>query len=461
MNWTKSKIYILSALLAAVSGMSSCKKYLDASPNKQLTVPAVEQDLRAILDNNNAMNTAYSAYGAFASDEYYVSDKNYQSLTDIPAKDYYVWGLNGEPTDKYNDWSTSYSRIFSVNVVLDNITSVKLNGASQQDLNAVKGEALFYRAYSHFQLSQIYALPYNPASASTTLGIPLRLTSDINEKITRPSLREDFGSIITDMKQAVSLLPDISLTKLRPNRPAAYAALANVYLVMQDFKDAQLMADSALNINDSLIDYNTVSASQTAPFPLFNKEVLWQADVAYSSILATSRAKTSNDLYERYTTNDLRKNLYFNNSNGVITYKGHYNGQWQGSSVYFGGLTVDEVYLIKAEAEAREGDVLTAMNVLNTLAKNRFVKDGFIPFSAPDKDSAIHIIMDMREKELCFRGMSRWTDIRRFNQISGEEVTINRQLLGQPYQLNPGDDHYAFLIPQEVIDNSDIQQNTR
>lgn len=462
MNWNKNASFTICVLSVMFLGMAACKKYLDASPNKQLTTPQTEQDLRAILDGNTTLNTNFSPYGAIASDDYYVSDQNYESLLDPPASDYYIWGLNGEPTDNYSDWQANYKVIFYANVVLDNVDKVALNGVSQNDLNTVKGEALFYRAFTHFQLSQIYALPYNPASASATPGVPLRLTSDINAKVTRPSLQDEFNSITTDLKLAASLLPNSSITKLRPCRPAAYAALANVYLVMQDFKNAQDMADSALNINDSLMDYNAVAANLPVPFALFNPEVLWEADIAYSSILYTSAmAMTDSALYASYAKNDLRKYLYFDSSDGVEMFKGHYNGEYLGSETYFSGFAVDELYLIKAEAAARTGDVSTAMTALNMLAKKRFSSNNFTPFSVTDKNSAIRIILDMRRKELCFRGMSRWIDIRRLNQLNGEQITLNRTLLGKTYQLAPQDLHYAFLIPQTVIDNSHIPQNER
>lgn len=439
----------------------SCKKYLDISPNKQLTTPEVLQDLRAVLDNSRLMNAYYSPYGSIASDDYYISDNNYKAITDPVAQNYYIWGLSGEP-DLADDWLYNYKRIFYANVVLDNVDIVKLNGASQSDYEAVKGEAFFYRALTHFQLSQIYSLPFNPVTASNILGVPLRLTSDINAHVIRPTLKEDFSSIISDFQQAIRLLPLKSQTKLRPNRCAAFAALANVFLVMQGFVDAKKMADSALSINDSLIDYNNILPTATTPFSIFNSEVIWQADNGYNTILATTKAKADSNFYKSFGLTDLRRHIYFDNSNGQAAYKGHYNAKWKGSSVYFAGIATDELYLIKAESDARTGNVSMAMATLNILAKNRFKKGDFIPFDITDKDSAIKVILDMRRKELCFRGMIRWMDIRRLNQLSGEQKIIpERNLLGETYRLEPDDVHFAFLIPQNVIDNSKIPQNVR
>lgn len=457
-----SILYILW-LFVVVFMISSCKKYLDQSPDKSLTTPAVAQDLRALLDNNKLMNEYYPVFGAIASDNYSVTDEVYNALSSSPSAcvGYYTWGLIDEPTDWQQDWAINYKRIFSVNVVLDYVDKVEINGMTHKDLKAIKGEALFYRGYTHFLYSQTYAMPYNPATANDLPGAPLRLTSDITQKAERPNLKDEFTRVISDLRHAATLLPNIGRTKLRPSRPAAYAALANVYLVMQEYNNARNAADSALAINDSLMDYNKIDTNQLAPFPVFNKEVIWQADLAYNSMLAPMNSNVRKSFYESFEENDLRKILYFDTTGGDIKFKGQYNGQSQATAVYFGGLAVDELYLIIAEVAAREGNLSEAASTLNILAKKRFKMDTFRPFSFSNQQDAIMAILDMRRKELCFRGIYRWIDIKRLSQIAGEEITPQRTLLGKTYTLEPGDLHYAFLLPQEVISESGMQQNPR
>jgi len=459
-NKEYSKLLII-CLVGASLFVASCKKYLDKSPDMQLTTPEVAQDLRAILDYNDLMNGYYPVYGAIASDDYYMTDDVYNALSSTACQGYYIWGLNGEPTDWTQDWFLNYKRIFYVNVVLDNIDRVSLNGATKEYLDAIKGEALFYRGYTHFLQSQIYSLPYNPATASSTPGVPLRLTSDVNTESTRPDLQTEFKSIINDLKTAVPLLPENGSGKLRPTRPAAYAALANVYLVMQQYEDAGKMADAALSLDDSLLDYNSIEAHLQVPIPLFNREVIWQADLAYNEIFPTSKSKVPDSFFAMYQANDLRKQIFFDTTGDQIVFKGYYNGQYAGTSIYFAGLAVDELYLVKAESAARMGDLVGSSNALNKLAASRFDKSDFTPFSFSEQKSAIAAVMDMRRKELCFRGLWRWIDIRRLSQIPGEEITLQRTLLGKTYILKPGDLHFAFLMPQDVIDNSKMEQNKR
>lgn len=465
LNINKRLVYSFTKLVAIyclLMFFNSCRKFLDASPDKQLTTPNTIQDLRALLDNNTIMNESYSPYGAIASDDYYITDASYNSLTDVVAKNNYPWGLISENANNYSDWLLNYQRLFNVNVVLDNINQVDLNGATKLDVDAIKGEALFYRGYTIFTIAQTYSLPYNPATAQSIPGIPLRLTADINETITRPSLEETYQQIVTDLQAAIPLLPVSGLSLLRPNKPAAYAALANVFMVMQQFDKAENCSDSCLFLKNDLIDYNTISPDANIPFAIFNSEVLWQADLGYNTILATSRSKVDTNFYNSFENNDLRKVIYFKSSSSAPTvFKGHYNGQWHGTSVYFSGLAVDEIYLIKAECEARNAKVSEAMSTLNALLINRYDKTNFVPFNATSSEEAINIILDQRRKELCFRGSLRWTDIRRLNQYGNSQATITRKINDQLYTLKPGDLHFAFLIPQNTIDNSHIKQNER
>ena len=73
---------------------------------------------------------------------------------------------------------------------------------------------------------------------------------------------------------------------------------------------------------------------------------------------------------------------------------------------------------------------------------------------------ALAKVLTERRKELLMRGL-RWTDLRRLNRDSRFAVTLSRTVQGQEYLLPPGDPRYTLLIPNEVIVNSGIAQNSR
>jgi hypothetical protein len=286
----------------------------------------------------------------------------------------------------------------------------------------------------------------------------LRLVADINEHISRATVDQTYQQIISDLTYAAQLLPVTPLYKTRPSKPAAYALLARVYQTMEDYDDASLYADSCLNLYNNLMDYNTVDAYAFCSFPRFNDEVIFNCNIQSTEvnpILPTVSIVDSN-LYNSYDPNDLRRSLYFKDL-GVLTFLGTYDGNFY----LFGGIATDEVYFIRAECEARNGDAVSAMDDLNTVLQKRWVTSTFVSFTATDAENALKIILRERRKELVMRGL-RWTDLRRLNQDPAFAVTLTRTVEGQTYTLPPNDPRYVYPIPDDVMGfNPGMPQNTR
>ncbi|MFR1445949.1 RagB/SusD family nutrient uptake outer membrane protein, partial [Acinetobacter baumannii] len=90
--------------------------------------------------------------------------------------------------------------------VLDQLPLVSVNSGEDQKYNALKGSALFYRAFAFEGLAQLFCKPYSTTNANE-LGIVLRLTSNVNAKSTRATVQQTYDQIIADLKQATDLLP--------------------------------------------------------------------------------------------------------------------------------------------------------------------------------------------------------------------------------------------------------------
>ncbi len=56
------------------------------------------------------------------------------------------------------------------------------------------------------------------------------------------------------------------------------------------------------------------------------------------------------------------------------------------------------------------------------------------------------------------RGL-RWTDLRRLNREPRYAISLERTVLGQPYNLPPNHQHYTFPIPDDIISLSGMPQN--
>jgi hypothetical protein len=101
--------------------------------------------------------------------------------------------------------------------------------------------SLFFRAHALHQLAEHFTIPYDQSNAETALGVPVRLTADINAEVKRSSLTETYRQIMDDLKVALPLLPATSMYKTRPTATAAKALLARIHLSMNQYEEAEVM----------------------------------------------------------------------------------------------------------------------------------------------------------------------------------------------------------------------------
>jgi hypothetical protein len=317
--------------------------------------------------------------------------------------------------------------------------------------------ALYLRAEAFYNVAQLFAKPYDASTAATDLGIPLRLTSDLNVKSVRSTVQQTYEQITNDLTEAAQLLPVTPITVYRPSRPSAFALLARVYLAIGSYTLALQNADACLKLYSTLMDYNTLDATLTYPIPDLNVEIIHEDGVPRYRIWERERGKIDSNLYRSYGSNDLRRSIFFlTNADGSVGFKGMYDG----SRLLFSGITTDEQYLVRAECYARSGQADLAMADLNTLLKTRFLTGTFIPYTASSADDALMQIITERRKELLLRGI-RWSDLRRLNKDPRFAVTLTRVLNGVTYTLPPNDPRYILPIPDYIISATGIQQNPR
>jgi hypothetical protein len=86
--------------------------------------------------------------------------------------------------------------------------------------------------------------------------------------------------------------------------------LAKVYLQMGDYANSLKYADSCLTLQHELQDLNELNLTASFPFAMFNKEVIFHATLYSSAGMTQSNALVSEELYQQYENNDLRKIAY-------------------------------------------------------------------------------------------------------------------------------------------------------
>lgn len=453
----------IAAFTLVVVLFTSCKKdFLNENPRTDLIPPNDLKALKALLEDDRIMNITPNM-GELSADNYYMTFQYWQTLTQNHEKYCYTW----EP-DVYkgqqnvDDWSRSYTQVLNANVVLTGLKNIPIVSAIRDDWNSTKGSALFFRANAYYNLAQIFAKPYDATTADTDLGLPLRSNPDINESVSRSSVKITYDSILNDLDMAEDLVyPSVQyFNKNRPSKPAVLALKARVYLSMRNYELAREYADGALTLYDSLLDYNTLDPFAVLPFDSKNKETIFQSRFTNAtdvlSALIYPEVIIDSNLLKMYHPDDLRFSTYFTNF-----FSGQYNlkGSYSGLIYPFSGLATDELYLIRAEANAFLNNTAEAINDLNTLLAMRYKTGTFTPLIAGSREEALDLVRAERRKELPFRGL-RWSDLRRFN-MEGEGIILERTLNGENHSLQPNDKLYVLPIPPEVIRLGHLVNNER
>lgn len=462
----KQFIFIVFSCIVAMQ--MSCQKqneWLDAKRQQSDIVPESLDDLQAILDNS-VMNINFPTIGQLGTDNYYFPDDNIGVINAI-ERNSYIWAKDIFEDAPSADYTFCYNVVSYANVVLEGLEDLKVDVSTSERYNSIKGQALFFRSNIFIELASVFCKPFDAATAATDLGICIRTRSNINEIVSRSSVQHTYDQIIGDLKLATTLLPAFQVHKTRPSKPAAFALLAKAYLLTEDFASAKQYADSTLQYVNEILDFNSgiVSISKPYRFPDFlsgNDEIIFYAYALGNGAAIPNEslnyAFIDSALYNSYDSNDLRKTYFYNVTTAG---KPKFRGTYAGIGRNFAGIATNEVYLMRAECNARLNDLPPAISDLNALLEKRFKTGTYSPFHTANADTALARILEERRKELPFTGQIRWQDLRRLNKDARFAKTLTRNVNGVFYQLPPNDRKYIYPFPQNEIEYAGIQQNER
>lgn len=468
-NFLKMKKYLKYIALATfVAIVLSCDNYVDIKTEGRL-IPEETENYRYLLQNSYQFDITYGAIDV-ASDD--ISFQNDAQTTELAASDYYrpfvnlyKWAnqiyFDGEVDYNMN---SMYSALYNTNIVINEVMKSK-KGTEAEKL-AIKGEAQVHRAYIFLNLVNTFGKAYDPATASTDLGIVLFTTPTVSDDIKRTSVQNAYDIILSDLNDAVNsgLKPINSGTNVAfPSRASAYALLARTYLYMRNYPMALENAEKALAIQSTLNNYEDYEFS-AFPTRRFDKELILSKWNGYTSFsYAPQILSLSNELISSFDTNDLRYVLFTQptssfNSNYTIgrTYaKEGLTGESRN-----GGPTVAEMMLIKAECLARAGSGNLAMAEINKLRQKRFRASQYVAMTATDSKDALIKVLAERRRELMGQGGFRWFDLKRLNKEPEFAKTITHTFAGQTFTLAPNSDRYQMPYAPIYYDYApNLQQN--
>ena len=433
-------------------GSFSCTEFLDAKPDQSLVVPTTLQDVQRLLDNTDVFN-GQATLPSIASEEVWITDEGYAALSDPIEQAVFIWSDEPYPSGFSGDWNSLYEQVFYANVALEVLED--FDGDPDGLYRTLLGSAYFYRGYAYLQLVSEFALPYQKNGGNDSMmGIVLKSTADVNERLERSNLQESYEQIFSDLTRAVELLPETNTPKTRPSKAITLGVLSRVYLATFQYGLAAQSASDALDIYSDRLDFNAIDVEARRPFTRFDAETLFYSTLFSYSYLRSTQVFVDSALMDLYAEDDLRKPAFFDEA-----FSGNFNytGKLSGATQNFGGISVGELYLNAAEALIRTGEDVAALSTLNELLALRYKSESWTPLEGLGSDELLERILLERRKELIGRGL-RWMDLRRLNQ-EGEAETLVRVIDGITYELAPESPRYAFPIPMDEISRSSIVQN--
>ncbi|MBP1676140.1 MAG: RagB/SusD protein [Bacteroidetes bacterium] len=325
-----------------------------------------------------------------------------------------------------NFWANNYTVASIANGLIEKLpTATAAITATQR--NTFLGQAYFFRGQVYFEHSLLFG------------DVPLVLTTDlaVSKNMARTPKATVQAQAVKDMEQAVSLLPAVAPdnTIYYTSKYQAEAYLSYMYLAMGEWAKAEAAATDVINNGG----FSLVSDLQ-AIFDTGSKEAIISIAESTTPIKGYSGYATTLNLYAGYLSNmlasrdwhitDSLANVYGTDPRLAKWYP--QLGTWTKHQIkkYRYGLAYSllvsptaapisqtsifmrlaEVYLIRAEARAQQGNTADAIADINVV-RNRATAT---PYSGTyTKDQALQLVQTERSLELSCEG-KRWLDLCRW-----------------------------------------------
>lgn len=309
-------------------------------------------------------------------------------------------------------WQTEYNAIYRCNAVLD-----RIDGVSFEKRDQYKAEAMFLRAWFHFNLYRVFGVvpivrkSLSPAEAAK---VP-RCTDDAM-----------YEYLYNDLTEAASMLP-ASYSGDEVGRATSCAALALLGRVALTFKKydvaekalSEAMQNSNFGLMNSTAEVFDVANKQNREIILavrYNKSANLGHGAWYTTTNPSTATNPTNELKSAYGSNDNRAKLL--GWTKMSTGNNYELNKWYDTydATYttvtgndFPLLRYADVVLMYAEALNEQGRSAEALPYVN---KTR-LRAGLGALTAADVSTQSQVrreILDERQREFAYEGL-RWFDL--------------------------------------------------
>jgi starch-binding outer membrane protein, SusD/RagB family len=453
--------YLPLLLLPVLSG---CKKFLNVQPvddvSDAVTIVDATSSETAVRGLYRAMAGGFTASGGTGTGSYYGG--LYETFGYLGGDDI-VWTGSQSVIQQFishqiaadNDnlesvWTGIYQTINQANQVIAKVPLVVDPTFTAGQQSQLTGEGYFIRALSYFDLARCWG------------GVPITLTptTSATQKngIARSTLAQTWAQVLSDLNAADSLMElPASQNPVRANKEAAWALKARYYLYQQDWANAESYATQVLadvTNYQLLTPFNSWFQPASA---VATKESVFELsyDATYQNGSRSNWQPPANGGTRQWAPGDSIVNLLTDSTigGGRSAFVAQTNtGLWYGNLFYRSPATdpsyiirIAEVYLIRAEARAQEGNLSGALTDLNAVR----TRAGLANSTASTQSDVLLAIENENRLEFALEP-HRWFDLVRTGRaqavlgitnpnmllfpIPSQEITLSNGTLTQ----NPG-----------------------
>ena len=442
------------AMVGAMTFSSCGSDFLDTIPTADVSTSLINQSLDNLYFALNGIHREQVSQES--GSQGYGGEPGFMVARDCSADDvtwltntWYKsanlnWQANASATNSNNAriWRVYYQWVMNANLILEGLENVTVGAGQEALYNQIKGEALTFRAYGHFQVAQLWADRYVAGGANTHLGIPYRMDSKGGE-LARSTCKETYDYILADLNEAASLLAGIKVNDVNHfTETFVWGLKSRVALAMQDYTNAAAWAEKAIQLAEAngnelmgpddlmngFADITTKTKEaiyaaktqndQTVYFYSFYANMSWN----FSSTAIRQGVKSINaDTYDTMSETDLRRQWWDPTGQMAVPLTSFVKNKYQNrkftaratsdavGDVAF--MRLAELYLNLAEAYARGGNDAKAQEVFT---KFQVTRDPAYTGNGNTGAALAEEIMNSRRVELWGEGF-RYTDLKRLN----------------------------------------------
>ena len=506
--------FSLIGLLGLVMITSCSEDLLETSPTTSIPTNEIAKSTSKALSAINGMYRFFYSCGytsGWEAEEFGLSSINLAAdlmgedhIMGAPGSEWFWFDycynvksdFNNASGRPYAVWNFFYTLIANANYI---IAAEETMEGDPSDVKYIVGQAYAIRAYSYFMLAQWYARTLVTHEDDPCVPIYTKPTT----KETKGEPRSTNAQVYARIDDAIAKAEELLAATEKERDSKSHIGLAEIYglharvaQVEEKWEDALAAAKNAIDVaEDEGVRVASVNQFKglnnvAAPNVMWGVKIISDQTTQYWSFFVhmdadmgqygySARQQISRSLYNKMGDNDERREWWnpedeANKKNGFQQEKFKFlNYQtWEGDYIF---MRIEEMYLVKAEAECMLGEDATAQQTLNTLIQTR---DKDYECKKTGKEMGVltsNKTGSLREEIINQRRIELWGefgriyDIRRLHQgfARAEEDGHPSSACGTRLNIatsNPEGYKWVMVIPQAEFDgnanmNADTDQN--